>query len=323
MKTLYNKKYQICTETFEQQLTMFWTPKEFSMQKDILDFKAANPSLKSVVSDILSYFVQSDVEIAETYGKLYPCFFNVNDYPEIQMMFSTIACMEAIHVWAYSFLFESLNLDGRIYRNFENYEREAGRLSNLNSVKIELRENKNFFRDNLLNIIKCVLFGEGVMLYGMFALLLSLSDDGLFPNMGSIVAFSIRDENLHVEAMSKFIKSYAKQEHNIDIMIYSNLLNEYSKMIMHLELQWINALKLTITESDLPKQLVATLYKLESYYTYLIQQRLSFFLIGEYQSIKCPLAFMDTMADHKSYDFLKTPSTEYAKVKITPDDYDF
>ncbi|MGL4337910.1 MAG: ribonucleotide-diphosphate reductase subunit beta [Turicibacter sp.] len=323
MKTLENIKYPICVEAAKQQLDMFWRAEEFTMSKDLRDYKASKMSLKSVLNDILSYFVQSDIEISETYGKLYPMFFNVEGNPEIQMLFSTIANMEVIHVFAYDFLFKSLNLDGKVYRNFEMYEKAAGRLTSIENLKMNLHNQTNI-KTNLLSIIKLVLFGEGVMLYGMFALLMCLSLSGSFMDTASIVSFSIRDENLHVETMSKFIREYAMREHNIDVAIFEYLLREHGKEVLHTELEWIHALRISVVEHDLPPVFVDTMNKLEAYYKYLIDYRIDFFIKNTYNTnIECPLPFMVKMTEYKSYDFLKTRSTEYTKIKLNPDVYDF
>ncbi|MGL5711589.1 MAG: ribonucleotide-diphosphate reductase subunit beta [Paraclostridium sp.] len=322
MRTLENIKYPICITSARQQLDMFWLPEEFTMSKDLKDYKSSKTALKSVLNDILSYFVQSDIEISETYGKLYPIFFNVEGNPEIQMLFSTIANMEVIHVFAYDFLFKSLNLDGKVYRNFNFYEDVSGRLLTIQNLKEEINH-KSKTRSNLLTIIKLVLFGEGVMLYGMFALLMCLSLEGQFMDMASIVSLSIRDENLHVETMSKFIRDYATKELNIDVSIYEHLLKEAGNHFFGLEMDWISLLRSSVNKNDLPDCFNDTLNKLELYYRYLIDNRISFFLNGSYTQVECPLPFMVKMTEYKSYDFLKTRPTEYTKIKLKPEVYDF
>ena len=58
-------------------------------------------------------------------------------------------------------------------------------------------------------------FTEGLQLFSSFAILLNFPRFGKMKGMGQIVTYSIRDESLHVEAMTKLFKEFIQE--NIDI----------------------------------------------------------------------------------------------------------
>src|SRR6056300_1518528 len=51
-------------------------------------------------------------------------------------------------------------------------------------------------------------FTEGVQLFSSFAILLNYPRHNLMKGMGQIVTWSIRDESLHVEGLSKFFRTF-------------------------------------------------------------------------------------------------------------------
>jgi ribonucleoside-diphosphate reductase beta chain len=54
-------------------------------------------------------------------------------------------------------------------------------------------------------------FTEGVQLFSSFAILLNFPRNNLMKNMGQIVTWSIRDETLHVEGMTRLFKEYIRE----------------------------------------------------------------------------------------------------------------
>ena len=58
-------------------------------------------------------------------------------------------------------------------------------------------------------------FTEGLQLFSSFVILLNFSRFGRMKGMGQIVTYSIRDESLHVEAMTKLFREFIKE--NLDL----------------------------------------------------------------------------------------------------------
>jgi ribonucleotide reductase beta subunit family protein with ferritin-like domain len=58
-------------------------------------------------------------------------------------------------------------------------------------------------------------FTEGLQLFSSFAILLNFPRFGKMKGMGQIVTYSIRDESMHVEAMTKLFREFIQE--NLDI----------------------------------------------------------------------------------------------------------
>ena len=54
-------------------------------------------------------------------------------------------------------------------------------------------------------------FTEGVQLFSSFAILLNYPRHNLMKGMGQIVTWSIRDESLHVEGLSKLFRTFMQE----------------------------------------------------------------------------------------------------------------
>ena len=53
-------------------------------------------------------------------------------------------------------------------------------------------------------------FTEGLQLFSSFVILLNFPRFGKMKGMGQIITYSIRDESLHVEAMTKLFREFIK-----------------------------------------------------------------------------------------------------------------
>ena len=58
-------------------------------------------------------------------------------------------------------------------------------------------------------------FTEGVQLFSSFAILLNYPRHNLMKGMGQIVTWSVRDETLHVESMSRLFQEFIKRESRV------------------------------------------------------------------------------------------------------------
>lgn len=137
-------------------------------------------------------------DIAQAYNDNYiPTF----KHPELRMMLNTFAAMEAIHIDAYSLLIETVGMPESSYKAFHEYE--------------EMQAKHEYFFNTtgniLTDIVKYSVFGEGLQLFASFAMLLNFPRFGKMKGMGQIVKFSIRDESLHVEAMTQVFKQIVKE----------------------------------------------------------------------------------------------------------------
>ena len=125
--------------------------------------------------------------------------------PEVRMMLSAFAAMEAVHQEAYSLLLETLGFGDDEYQKFFEHKAMLDKHEYLH----------DFGMDTPMDIAKTMAiysgFTEGVQLFSSFAILLNFPRHNLMKGMGQIVTWSIRDETLHVEGMSQLFRTYIKE----------------------------------------------------------------------------------------------------------------
>ena len=121
------------------------------------------------------------------------------------MMLSAFANMEAVHQEAYSLLLETLGYDDSEYQMFTQVQAMSDKHEYLSK----------FDTDTRVGLAKTMAvysaFTEGVQLFSSFAILLNFPRHNYMKGMGQIVTWSIRDETLHVESMSRLFKEFIRE----------------------------------------------------------------------------------------------------------------
>lgn len=186
---------------------MHWMPDEVNLHDDVRDYREKLPvESRRLIDNIFRFFTQADVDVAGGYATHYlPTF----KQPEVRMMLSAFASMEAVHMEAYALLLDTLGKEEGIYRDFMKIKEMVEKHEYLS----------DFNMDNPHEIAKTVAvysgFTEGVQLFSSFAILLNFPRHNLMKGMGQIVTWSVRDESLHVESMSKLFRAFIQENPEI------------------------------------------------------------------------------------------------------------
>ena len=161
---------------------------------------AKNPfrSERDFLTKILRFFTQGDIDVSGAYVNHYLPRFG---QPEIRMMLSSFAAREAVHIAAYSHLIETLGLPESIYNEVLQYEVMAAKHDFFN-------EGAGDSRDLAAQIAAFSAFTEGMQLFSFFVMLLNFTRNGTMKGMGQIIAWSIADETLHTESMTRLFREY-------------------------------------------------------------------------------------------------------------------
>ena len=195
-------RYPWAYENFHKQSReLFWRPDTISFADDIQDYKNLPAIEQEFMRKVFTFFVQADADISAQYVDRYlPVF----PQPEVRMMLLSFASMESTHIDAYSKLIESLGLGD--YDGFLKYP--------------EMREKHEYLTGGyggeeaysiMWDIAVGSAFGEGLQLFGTFAMLLSYPQRGLFKGMRDVVAWSLRDETLHVKGMIQLFETLRRE----------------------------------------------------------------------------------------------------------------
>ena len=193
---------------YVQQNQMMWLPEDVPLHNDVKDWQDMTSHEKNLLTQIFRLFTQSDVDVASGYIDKY---MRVFKKPEARMMMSSFANMESIHQHAYSLLLDTVGMPENEYKAFAEYEAMADKHKYLSGSTLKI-SNKESIAKNLAIYSG---FTEGLQLFSSFVILLNFPRFGKMKGMGQIVTYSIRDESLHVEAMTQLFREFIKE--NVDI----------------------------------------------------------------------------------------------------------
>ena len=195
-------QYPWAFEAYDQQQKMHWLPSEVPLAEDVRDWnERLNEKEKNLITQILKFFTQGDVDIAQAYLDNYIPKFKP---PEIRMMLSSIATSEANHAHSYSLLNDTIGLPDSEYHAFLEYKEMADKLS-------FMQKSDNTTQRGLAHALAKSVFNEGVALFASFVMLLNFQRFGKMKGMGKVVEWSIRDESMHVEGNSNLFKSFCAE----------------------------------------------------------------------------------------------------------------
>ena len=297
--------YPWAFEAYKTQQQMHWLPEEVTLADDLKDFREKlTPDNRRLLTNIFRFFTQADVDVANGYATHYlPTF----KQPEVRMMLSAFANMEAVHQEAYSLLLETLEYDESEYQKF----------TEIQSMYEKHEYLSNFGTESLLDLAKTIAvysaFTEGVQLFSSFAILLNYSRHNYMKGMGQIVTWSIRDETLHVESMSRLFKELIRETPDLwnDELKYE--IYCAAERTVELEDAFID----TCFESA--KILNLSSEEVKEYIRYIADRRLlGIGMKAIFKSSKNPLPWLDYILNGVEHtNFFENRATEYARASTT------
>jgi len=209
-----------------------WIEDEIDLSEDVSDWKTGKvlDSEREYITNILRLFTQSDVEVGKNYYENFVPKFKNN---EVRNMLGSFACREAIHQRAYALLNETLGLPDSEYHAFLEYSEMTDK------VDFMTDSDPSTMRGLGLAIAKSV-FNEGVALFASFVMLLNFQRFGKMKGMGKVVEWSIRDESMHVEGMSKLFRQFCAEHPRIIDDEFKKEIYEMSRLSVELEDKFID-----------------------------------------------------------------------------------
>ena len=295
-------KYPWAFEAYDMQQKMHWLPSEVPLHEDVNDWNnRMDNAEKNLVKQILTFFTQGDVDIAQAYMDVYMPMFK---QPEIRMMLSAIATSEANHAHSYSLLNDTIGMDDKEYQAFQEY-------AAMNDKHEYLWQNKGGTRDEQLVRDMAVFsaFGEGLQLFASFVMLLNFQRHGKMKGMGQIVAWSIRDESHHVESMIKLFHCLLDEKPHVWNDTFKKSLYDICRDMVTLEDRIIDlAFELGPVEGLEP-------HEVKQYIRHIADRRLLQLGLKPNFGVKDnPLEWVDWVVNGVEHtNFFENRSTEYAK----------
>ena len=293
--------YPWAFEMYKKQQQMHWMPEEVPLQDDIKDYKEKlTPENRALVDNIFRFFTQADVDVCCGYAKHYlPTF----KQPEVRMMLVSFAAMEAVHQEAYSLLLETLGKSDDEYQMFTQIQAMSDKHDYL--TDFNMRDEHEMAKTMAVYSG----FTEGVQLFSSFAILLNFPRHNLMKGMGQIVTWSIRDETLHVEGMSKLFRTFIQENPELwtDKLKYEVYCA--AERVVELEDSFIDV---CFEDADIDG---LTAEEVKEYIRYIADRRLlGLGMKAIFHSTENPLPWLDQQINAVEHaNFFENRATEYAK----------
>lgn len=300
-------EYPAYFELFTKQNQAHWLPLEVNMEADITDYKhKLSPAEMAVITNILRFFTQGDIEVNNNYNsQLIPHF----PKPEIRMMLSSFAAMEGIHIWAYSYLNDTLGLPDTEYSAFLNIQAMREKYEYVQNFNVRTVE------DLAINMAVFGGFMEGVSLFSSFAILMHFPRMGRLKGVGQIITWSIRDETLHSDGICRLFRDLISENRHLWTPELQKTLYSACQDMVTLEDAFIDA---CFSLGDIPGLKGEDV---KQYIRYIADRRLhNLGLDALYGAAKNPLPWLDAMINAKEHtNFFENRATEYAKGGVIND----
>ena len=298
--------YEWAFEAYNLQQKMHWLPSEVPLHEDVRDWnERLTTEEKNLINQILKFFTQGDVDIAQAYLDNYIPKFKP---PEIRMMLSSFATAEANHAHAYSLLNDTIGTPELTnYKTFQEYKEMANKHD-------YLFKDKGKGVEGLTRDIACFsAFGEGLQLFASFVMLLNFQRYGRMKGMCQIVTWSIRDETHHVESMIKLFKTLVKENPKIWTEKFKKSIYQTARDMVELEDKFIDL----AFEMGGIRGLKAE--EVKEYIRYIADRRLLQLSLKPNYGVKHnPLGWLDWVLNGVEHaNFFENRATEYNKGTVT------
>jgi ribonucleoside-diphosphate reductase beta chain len=289
---------------YVQQNQMHWFPEDVPLHNDVQDWLNLNDKEKNLLTQIFRLFTQSDVDVSTGYVDRYMRIFKK---PEARMMMGAFNNMESIHQHAYSLLLDTVGMPEIEYKAFSEYEAMADKHEYINSIKVSSKDRSSIAK--ALAVYSG--FTEGLQLFSSFIILLNFPRFGKMKGMGQIITYSIRDESLHVEAMTQLFREYIQE--NIDLWTddFKKEIYQACREMVDLEDRFLN---LVFNMGDMEG---LTQKEMQQYIRYIADRRLlQLGLKPNYGVKNNPLSWLDDVLGVEHQNFFEGRATSYMKAGL-------
>jgi len=289
---------------YSQQNQMHWFPEDVPLHNDVKDWQELNESEKNLLTQIFRLFTQSDVDVGSGYVDRYMKIFKK---PEARMMMGAFHNMESIHQHAYSLLLDTVGMPEVEYKAFAEYEAMADKHEYIDAVRVTKGDRQSIAK--ALAIYSA--FTEGLQLFSSFIVLLNFPRFGKMKGMGQIITYSIRDESMHVEAMTKLFREFIQENIELWTDDFKAEIYQACREMVDLEDRFLD---LVFEQGDIRG---LTKKEMQQYIRYIADRRLlQLGLKPNYNVKNNPLDWLDDVLGVEHQNFFEGRATTYMKAGL-------
>ena len=289
---------------YSQQNQMHWFPEDVPLHNDVKDWQDLDESEKNLLTQIFRLFTQSDVDVGSGYVDRYMKIFKK---PEARMMMGAFHNMESIHQHAYSLLLDTVGMPEVEYKAFAEYEAMADKHEYIDAVRVTKGDRQSIAK--ALAIYSA--FTEGLQLFSSFIVLLNFPRFGKMKGMGQIITYSIRDESMHVEAMTKLFREFIQENIELWTDDFKAEIYQACREMVDLEDRFLD---LVFEQGDIRG---LTKKEMQQYIRYIADRRLlQLGLKPNYNVKDNPLDWLDDVLGVEHQNFFEGRATTYMKAGL-------
>ena len=289
---------------YSQQNQMHWFPEDVPLHNDVKDWQVLDESEKNLLTQIFRLFTQSDVDVGSGYVDRYMKIFKK---PEARMMMGAFHNMESIHQHAYSLLLDTVGMPELEYKAFAEYEAMADKHEYIDAVRVTKGDRQSIAK--ALAIYSA--FTEGLQLFSSFIILLNFPRFGKMKGMGQIITYSIRDESMHVEAMTKLFREFIQENIELWTDDFKAEIYQACREMVDLEDRFLD---LVFEQGDIRG---LTKKEMQQYIRYIADRRLlQLGLKPNYNVKDNPLDWLDDVLGVEHQNFFEGRATTYMKAGL-------
>ncbi|GAN81950.1 ribonucleoside-diphosphate reductase beta chain [Acidocella aminolytica 101 = DSM 11237] len=298
-------RYPWAYEAWLIQQRVHWLPEEVPLAEDVRDWhKKLTEAERNLLTQIFRFFTQADVEVNNCYMRHYAQVFKPT---EVLMMLSAFSNIETVHIAAYSHLLDTVGMPELEYQAFLKYKAMKDKYDYMHSFSME---NKHEIAKTLAAFGA---FTEGLQLFASFAILLNFPRFNKMKGMGQIITWSVRDESLHCESITKLFRTFISENREVwteelrrEIYLTCATIVDHEDAFIDL------AFELGAVEG-------LTADEVKHYIRYIADRRLGGLGLNPLFHVeKNPLPWLDEMLNAVEHtNFFENRSTEYSKASTT------
>ena len=226
------ERYPWAYECWKRQQQTHWMGEEVPLGADIKDWSSdrVTESDRNLLTQIFRFFTQSDVEVSDNYLKHYIPIFQPL---EVQMMMAAFTNMETVHIDAYALLLKTLGMPKAEFEAFRDYDAMRAKADYMHSFGV------GTMSDVARTLAMFGAFTEGMSLFASFAMLLNFPRHNKMNGMGQIVSWSVRDESLHCEGITRLYHAWNEETGAVTKAVRDDIV-EVAKTMVGLEERFVD-----------------------------------------------------------------------------------
>ena len=291
---------------------LFWDVHQLELQDDLRQYNSANglatkdvshETNKYIIDQLLCVFTEMDKTVAGGYIQLLPYIKN----NEARTWFLTAAQRETVHQRGYAILAETFGFTDKDWSKFSEYAEMREKLDAMTASSLTGRDE---FKAAV--ILATILLGEGIGLFGAFAVLLNYKRQGLLMGFNDVNQWSLLDEQDHVTQNIKWLAEMRKDLSEAENRELDKVINACVSRYIVAEHAFLDVVYAIGQQQDLKIEDV------KRYITYLGQLRLfQLDLIDLVDVPTNPLDWMDWLIGAARHDaFFEKRVTDYSHKKL-------